>query len=209
MKKHFLAIATLSILLSACGDDKPGEKLASTKIRQIAESEKLEGLEIADFVRDNGWIDDQTPNRYNARYKYNLKLIKPYQEVVLDNAKSYKAEIEDNAKKTGNYLFYTNAMQTSLATMHLSMTVDQWIGNQGKDFKLRLEKFLINCESCIDYWNAEDASNEQNLRRETYIASWMHFEELGFKDDAVVGSKVPRQAWAAFMKTEKGWLPVE
>jgi hypothetical protein len=29
---------------------------------------------------------------------------------------------------------------------------------------------------------------------------------MGFKDGATTGDKVPRVAWASFMKTENGWM---
>ncbi len=210
MKRSFFILIPLAVfLLSACGEDKPSDKVASDTVYKFAEQNLLEGLEIVDFVRENGWVDEQTPNRYKVRFNYNLKLVKPYPEVVLVNAKKIKNHFDVNIKKSGKGLFDINSMKSNLETMQLSTSVNQWIQNQGDNFKPRYEKFLGDCASCIAYWNSEDAPKEVNLRRQSYMSSWAHFEDLGFKDDAAIGTKIPRYAWAAFVKTEKGWQPVE
>ena len=88
------------------------------------------------------------------------------------------------------------------------MAVNQWIHNQGDSFKSRRDAFLGNCSPCVAYWNSEDAPKEADTRRELILSSWIYFEELGFKDDFKVGDSIPRNAWAFFSKTEKGWQPI-
>lgn len=200
----------LAVLLSGCGEEKPSDKMAADTVHKVAEQDANFGIEIVDFVRENGWVDDQTPNRYKVRFNYNLELVKPYSEVVLDNAKKIRNEMAQNSKGSGGGFFDVNAMQSGLETMQQSMAVDEWVRNQGENFKPRFEKFAANCTPCMAYMYDKDVSKaEQNLRFQSYISSWGFFEGIGIKDDAIIGSKIPRQAWSAFMKTEKGWLPVQ
>lgn len=200
----------LVVILSGCGEEKPSDKMAADTVHKVAEQDANFGIEIVDFVRENGWVDDQTPNRYKVRFNYNLELIKPYSEIVLDNAKKIRSEMAQNSKGSSGGSFDVNAMQSSLEAMQQSIAVNQWVRNQGENFKPRFEKFVANCTPCTAYVYDKDVSKaEQNLRFQSYISSWGFFEEVGIKDDAVIGSKIPRQASSAFMKTEKGWLPVQ
>lgn len=211
MKKITLftvSVSTAAMLLSACGEDKPGDKLAADTVHKIADREVHPGLAVTDFIRENGWIDNQTPNRYNVRFNYNLTLTQPYAEVVLNNAKAIEKERQQNSKTAGKGLFDVNAMQNGLEAMQQSMAITQWINNQGENFRPRYEKMIGNCAPCNSFiYDPALSKNEQNARFQTYVSSWGFFEELGFKDDMAVGKKVARQAWSAFMKTEKGWLP--
>lgn len=198
----------LVLLLSACGDDKPSDQLAADTIHKIADQEAYTGLAVVDFVRENGWVDDQATNRYKVRYNYNLKLVKPYAEVVLSNAQILRSDIEKKAKASGKGEFDVNAMQSGLVSLQLTMVTEQWINNQGDNFQPRFQKFVGACKPCGAYIYDPGASHEEQLLRfRTFLSSWVYFEELGFKDDHVVGDKIARQAWSSFMKTEKGWQP--
>ena len=210
MKKIVLPLSLFTAIgLSGCGDDKPSDKLASETIRKVAETDLSDGLEISNFTRENGWVDNEAPNRYKVRYAYNLRLAKPYGEVVLANAKLLKGELEENAKNESGELFDVNTLTNSLQTMQLGIAIKTWIQDQGDGFSKRRDAFLNTCAPCIAYWNSEDSPKEAALRRQTFITSWIFFEKLGFKDSFKVGDSVPRNAWAAFIKTEKGWKPTE
>lgn len=210
MKKIILPFSIfIAVSLTGCGDDKPSDKLASETVRKFANSDLTEGLEISDFTRENGWVDNDAPNRYKVRYTYNLRLTKPYSEVVLSTAKKIKEEFDANARKATGGLFDTNTLQNNVDTMQLSMTVNKWVQDQGDGFIKRRDDFLNTCAPCTEYWNSEDAPNEAKLRRQTFISSWIYLEGIGFKDTFKVGDSVPRNAWAAFIKTEKGWKPAE
>lgn len=182
----------LAMLLVACGEDKPSEKIAADAVYKVAEQEAHLGLKVVNFVRENGWVDEQSPNRYKVRYNYNLELVKPYSEVVLENAKNIRKNL------------------TNLEALQLSWSINGWDKNQGDGFMQRYEKFVNSCVACTAYLlDQEISEHERKIRFGSYFSSWEFFEELGFKDDAAIGSKISRQAWSAFMKTENGWLPVQ
>jgi hypothetical protein len=204
MNKCFAIPFVLGMLcLTGCGEDTPSDKLSSEVIRPIAES-GIKGVEISDFNRDNGWVDTQAPNRYVIQYKYNFKLTQPLPEVVLGLAKGVKAEFDEKQKNPG--FMGIDAMQASLES---SLAASQWINAQGSNFKARRDSFLGNCAACVEYWNREGAKDESKSRRDAFVLAWAHLESLGFTDSAAVGDKVPRQAWAAFTKTEKGWVAAQ
>lgn len=210
MSKLVVAVAiSLVVILPGCGDDKPSDKLASETVRKVAENDCSTGLEVADFTRDNGWVDTETPNRYKVQYKYNLRLKKPYAEAVLAGAKEMQKEMAADSKKASSNLFDINAMQNGLQTMQLAMAANKWIQDQGDGFAKRRDSFVGACGSCVEYWNSKDAPDEAKIRRQTFIASWAYLENYGFKDEAKIGDGVPRSAWAAFTKTENGWQPVQ
>lgn len=199
-KKVWLIVGLAASVLSGCGRDGPGDKLSAEVVRPVAEVH-VKGIEVADFKRDNGWVDTQAPNRYIVQYKYNLKLAQPAPEVVLGLAKEIKAEFDESQKNPG--FMGVAALQASL---DLHAGAGEWIHAQGDEFAARRDSFLKNCAKCVDYWNAADAESEAGVRRDAFVTAWERLENLGFSDTAGVGDKVARTAWAAFMKTEKGWV---
>ena len=202
-----LCLSATTIALTGCFDDKPSDKVAAETIRKYADNDLAEGLEIANFQRANGQVDPGSANRYKVTYSYDLRLAKPYAEVVLANAKALQSDWTSSAKReTGNF-FDATKLQNGVQDMQIKMAVDQWIQNQDGGFAARRDAFLGPCAPCVDYWNSPDAPKEATLRRRAFIASWSYFEELGFKDTAKPGEGVPRNAWAFFSKTEKGWQP--
>ncbi|MCU4119741.1 hypothetical protein [Variovorax sp. N23] len=195
-------------LLVACGEDRPSDRLASDTIRKIAERDARFGLEVADFSRENGWVDNQAPNRYTIRYNYSLRLTTPYPEIVLANAKKLLSEVELRKKQAVGGFLGMNALSNTLESVQQAANVNDWIESQGDDFKPRYLKMMENCAACVVYLNDNGLSkNEESVRFTTFFSSWEFFDELGFKDDAKIGNGIPRQAWSSFMKTEKGWLP--
>lgn len=198
-KKFWAAIGLAASFLSGCGKDVPSDKLSAEVVRPFAEAH-VKGIEVADFKRDNGWVDTQAPNRYIVQYKYNLKLAQPAPEVVLGLAKDIRAEFDETRKNPG--FMGVAALQASL---DLRSEADEWINVQGDKFAARRDGFLKNCAKCLDYWNAVGAEDEANIRRTVFTVAWRRFENLGFSDAAAVGDKSARTAWAAFIKTEKGW----
>lgn len=206
-----LAGAALTVLLAGCGKDTPSDSLAAETVRKYADRDLHDGLVIAKFERENGWVDETSANRYNVRYNYQLQLAKPYAEVVLLNAKRLKGEEEQAAKTSGKGGFFDlGALQNGVEAMGQAMAVNQWIGNQGDAFAPRYRRFLAGCTPCAAWLSDEQlAEKERRARFAAFASSWGFFEDLGFKDEAVVGSGLPRQAWAAFMKTEKGWQAVQ
>lgn len=197
-----LLIASSFVILSGCGDDAPSNSLAEKTVRPYAEQGLLKGLELTDYKRDNGWVDTESANRYKVQYTFNYRLTKPLPEVVLDLAQDMEAEY-NTAKKDNTGLF--GGLEAMGQSMQLTMGANQWIQNQGDQFEKRRDAFLGPCESCVAFWNKEGQQEEVSTRRYAFVMAWAKLEELGFKDTAKVGDKVPRHAWATFMKTEKGW----
>ncbi len=202
-----LLVSASAIGLSGCFDDKPGDKLASETIRKYAEQDLSEGLEIADYQRSNGQVDPDSANRYKVTYSYNLRLKKPLAEVVLANAKDMQSSRVASGKQETGAFFDMTKLQNSLGDMQTGMIVSQWTQGQGDAFKARRDAFVGGCSPCVAYWNSEDAPKEAEARRTAFLLAWIYFENLGFKDGAKVGDSTPRNAWAAFSKTEKGWQP--
>lgn len=203
--------AALTVLLAGCGSDTPSDSLAAQTVRKYADRDLHDGLVIARFERENGWVDQASVNRYNVRYNYQLQLAKPYAEVVLLNAQQLMREQTQAAKKSGNGGFFDlGAMQNDLEAMGQTMAINQWIGNQGDGFTPRYRKFIAGCAPCAAWLSGQELpEKERRARFLVFASSWGFFEELGFKDEAAVGSGLPRQAWASFMKTEKGWQAVQ
>jgi PBP1b-binding outer membrane lipoprotein LpoB len=201
MNISFMSSLVLSaVLLGGCNEDIPSEKLSSEVVRKFAES-GLAGVEISDFQRDNGWVDTQTPNRYVVQYKYNYVVTRPLAEVVLALAKEIQAEV-NVAKSNPGFM----GLEAAQASLDVSLRANQWIVSQGDKFVSRRDSFLGSCSSCVEYWNSEEPSDDLKLRRESYVVAWAQLENLGFSDSTDIGDTVPRQAWAAFKKTEKGWV---
>jgi hypothetical protein len=189
-----------TVLLQGCDQKTPGDALASKTVRVYAERDLHDGLVIEDFKRQNGWEDTSQINTYNVRYSYNLKLSKSMAEATLGLAKEAVAEI--NASKKNPGFMGINQLQVS---MGLSLAASEWINAQ-EGFAARRDAFLSDCRACIDFWNQEGEPDMVKARRNAFVYAWSEMEKLGFKDAAKVGDKVPREAWAAFMKTEKGWM---
>ncbi|KVW86364.1 hypothetical protein [Burkholderia ubonensis] len=205
MKKISVAAVLLASLALAGCDDKPSDKVTSEVIRKIADNDSTEGLEVTNFERTNGQVDPNSANLYKVTYSYNLKLTKPYAETVLANAKLYQKDKAANAKRETGAFFDATALQNGVDNMQQSMLVNQWVTDQGDGFKVRRDALLNPCAPCIAWWNSEEAPAEAKDRRMAFITAWIAMEQYGFKDSAKIGDTVPRQAWAYFSKTEKGW----
>lgn len=198
MKKITLFVLGM-LFLTGCGEDTPNDKLTSEVIRPLTES-GVKGVETTDFKRDNGWVDSQAPNRYVVQYTYNFKLTQPLAEVTLGLAKEYKAEADKLIQNSG--------FMGSSAKLDMSARAADWKYAQGEKYIQRRDSFVGKCAPCLAFWN--QASSEQEASpRTAFILAWEHLETLGFSDSANTGDKVPRQAWAAFRKTEKGWAAVK
>lgn len=208
MKRSLIILSAVVVTLSGCLDDKPSDKLASETIRQVANNDQSEGLEIVNFQRSNGQVDPDSANRYKVTYSYDLRLEKPFAEVVLANAKVLQTSWAANAKRETGAFFDATKLENNLTDMQVNMAVNQWVKNQGESFKTRRDTLLGDCSSCVAYWNSKDVPNEAQARRLALLSSWIYFEELGFKDSSKVGDSIPRRAWAFFSKTEKGWQPI-
>ena len=187
-------------ILMGCNEETPNDKLSSATVKPYAEADLVTGLELTDYIRDNGWADNQAPNRYIVQYKFNYRLTMPLPNTVLGFAKEIKAELDEKTKNPG--FMGLDGMQAKLAS---STSAAQWIAAQGDKFAIRRDNFLGGCAECISYWNGEISENERQERKESFILAWAYFENLGFPDKATTGEKIPREAWAAFSKTEKGW----
>lgn len=204
MKNGFIAASTIFLVfLSACSDDKPSEEMAAKTVRPFAEQNLLPGMEITDYKRDNGWIDTDAPNRYKVQYVFNYALKKPLAEVVLEFAKQLQDEVQQKKKTNAGFM----GIEARGAEMAITMAATEFIKKQGDNFADRRDKFVGGCEPCVAYWNEKGSKDEVSTRRYTFLLAWAAVEDMGFKDDAKVGDKVGRSAWAAFNKTEKGWQP--
>ncbi|MEM8516299.1 hypothetical protein [Janthinobacterium sp. CAN_S7] len=203
MKNIKMVLATISmVLLSGCADDKPSDVLTAEKVQPYAEQSLVKGLELTDFKRDNGWVDTESPNRYKVQYVFNYRLTKPLPEIALQGAQDFMAEYDASQKKNSGLIGGLNALNES---MQLSITANEWIRNQGDQFAKRRDDFLSKCQPCVVYWNQSGSEQDVSARRYAFVMAWSNLERLGFKDEAKTGAKVPRTAWAAFIKTEKGW----
>jgi hypothetical protein len=207
VKYKTAAAALMLVALTGCGEDRPSDKVAAPPIRQQAEGDLLDGLEIVDFQRANGQVDPDSANRYKITYTYRLKLTKPYPEAILAAAQELHAELQKTARGTSGSDFDLAGMQGALGNWQLSIAANQWVNAQGGGFAARRDALLGGCVPCTTFWNSEDAPDQAELRRVAYITAWSHFEGLAFKDEAKVGDTVERYVWRAFEKTEKGWMP--
>lgn len=203
------ALVAASLLLTACNkEDVPSDKLTSETIMKVAERDTMEGLKVADFRRDNGWQDTESPNRYIVRYAYNLELTQPLPEVVLAAAKDLMVEV---SKAEANPGFM--GINLTNQVLSLAMNASDWTRSQGDAFVARRDAFLKDCAPCLEYWNTSQGPSVSkeliDTHRHAYLVAWKHVEDLGFADSANVGDRVGRTAWAAFMKTEKGWAAIE
>lgn len=190
-----------TVLMAGCGDKTPSDRLTSETIKPIAERDAMDGMVVDDFKKENGWQDTNASNTYTVRYSYNLKLTKPLPEVALGLAKAILSGLEATKKDPG--FMGVNSLQ---ANVDLNQEVSDWITPQNDTFQSRRDTFLSKCAPCINYWNQAGNEDEVRERRYAYIAAWSRLENMGFKDASTVDNKVPRVAWANFMKTENGWM---
>lgn len=194
-----LILAFAAVLLAGCDEKTPSDKLTSATIRPIADGEAMDGLVVDDFKKENGWQDTGAANTYDVRYSYNLTLTKPLPVVALGLANEILSGLGEAKKNPGP--MDINEIQ---AQVNLSQEAANWLRPQ-QDFAARRNAFLSSCEPCIAYWNQAGSEDDVTNRRFAYAAAWSRLENIGFKDSAKIGDKVPRLAWAAFMKTEQGW----
>jgi len=206
--KHVAALmALLVVALTGCGGDRPGDRVAEPALRQQAETDLLEGLEIADFKRANGQVDPDSANRYRITYSYRLQLTRPYAEVILAAAENLHAELAGSARKAQSSAFDLSGLEDTLTHWQLSLAANEWVNNQADAFVARRDRLVGGCESCLEFWNSADAPEQAELRRMAFIIAWRHMESLAFSDEAKVGDGVERYVWRTFEKTEKGWMP--
>jgi len=198
---YFTVLGVMALLI-ACSENVPNDKLTYETILSYAKNDELEGLVVDDFKKENGWQDTSSANKYNVRYNYNLKLTKPLPEVVLGFANGLVDTVQQRHKNPG--FMGVDALQTDL---NISTQADNWIAPQKDTFPARRDAFLLKCKSCTDFLS-RGSEDEINLHWNAFIVAWAELEKLGFKDKAIVGDKVPRQAWSGFMKTENGWRPI-
>lgn len=202
------APAVLAVsLLAGCSENRPSDKVAGPVVRQQAETDLLEGLEIVDFQRSNGQVDPVSAYRYKVTYTYRLRLARPFGEVVLATARPLSEELHQAmagaARADGDW----DALQQSTRLMRFSMAASQWVANQGDGFDARRDALLAACEPCRAFWESADDPGRAELRRIAFINVWSYLEDKQFQDGAQVGDSVERYAWHYFEKTEKGWLP--
>lgn len=203
-KLFILAVVCASVFIIGCEEKTPGDKLTSETIRPIAERETMDGMIVDEFKKENGWQDTNAANTYKIRYSYNLKLTKPLPEVTLALANNILSELIDAKKNPGP--MGINELQ---AEINLSQEASNWIDSQQQEFPRRRDEFLSKCKPCLDYWNQEGKEENVRERRFAYIAAWSRLEHTGFKDSSTIGNKIPRLAWAGFMKTEQGWRDIK
>ncbi|WON83106.1 MULTISPECIES: hypothetical protein [Chromobacterium] len=198
---YFSVLGVLT-LLAACTENVPNDKLTYDTILSYAKNDELDGLVVDDFKKENGWQDTSSENKYNVRYTYNLKLTKPLPEVVLELASSLEEKIQQQHKNPG--FMGVDELQTNL---NIYTEADNWVNPQKDTFPTRSNAFLLNCKPCSNFLS-KGSKSEIDLHWNIFIVAWSELEKLGFKDDARIGDKVPRQAWSGFMKTENGWKPI-
>lgn len=203
MKQKILASALLAAtaMLAGCGDDTPSKKLAEETAMNIAKNDAGSLFEVADFVRENGWQDNESANKYWVRYNYNLVFKKSLAEVVLDAAK--EAYPEGGTEKG------FQGMANAVTGMGLAMKANLFVGeNKDGAFTKRFAAFIEDCTSCRAYLYDKTVSKQVgNMRANAFVASWATLaEEWNIDDSTKAGGKMARQATAGFMKTEKGWM---
>lgn len=208
MKKHkILASALLAVtvtaMLAGCGDDTPSKKQAEEAAMKLAKNDAGSSFEVADFVRENGWQDTESANKYWVRYNYNLVFKKSLAELALETAKEAYPE--------GGTEEGFQGMANAVTGMGLAMKANLFIGeNKDGAFTKRFVAFIEDCASCRAYLYDKTVSKQvDNMRANAFIASWATLaEEWNIDDSTKAGGKMARQATAGFMKTEKGWMTI-
>lgn len=190
-----------AMLLAGCEEKTPSDRLSAETIRPYADRDAFDGVVVDEFKKENGWQDTAAINTYVVRYNYKLKLVKPLPETALSLANLILAGYADTQKNPGMM-----GINQWGAEIELSQEASAWTHPQGNAFLPRRDAFLANCQACLDFWNREGTTKEVQMRRQALIVAWSRLETMGFKDADKIGVKVPRQAWAPFMKTEQGWM---
>lgn len=199
-KLKWLVVGLMAAMLVGCGKTPP-DSLTEKVIRAGAEQTMLQGMEIGDFKRDNGWVENNAANLYTVKYTFNYVLKMPYGEATLENAKEIEHAYSDLDKK-GDSAMFTGGLDV-LGTM---MATNQWVAQQGDAFKPRLLAVIRNCKPCAEYFSSEVGGKKASTnRRAAFMAAMYAMENLGFKDEAKAGDKAPRWQSHSFTKTEKGW----
>ncbi|MBW7925692.1 MAG: hypothetical protein H3C59_13255 [Burkholderiaceae bacterium] len=199
-----VALACSLVLVSACGDDAPDDALSAEVVRPYAEP-GVKGLQIVDYQRENGWVDSSDPNQYVVRYKFNLRLERPFPEVVLDLARDFELLRERRRSAPGTAAKFVMAFED----MRSSAKAINWMEAQGSEFEPRLDRLSSKCAGCRVYLNGPVPVETRKVRREKFALAWSHLEELGFPDSSRIGDTAPGTAWASFLKTERGWRPFQ
>ncbi|CAB3808022.1 hypothetical protein LMG28614_06724 [Paraburkholderia ultramafica] len=214
MREKLLTLGMLvsASLLSACGSKYPSDEVSAKAVLPYAEQDigGVKGLKIVDFERDNGWADTSDPSRYDIRYKYKLKLTVPLCAAIIATAKEMAAETAASNKASSSSLGdFFSWPQRMMNSMSLNQRLNEWVNSQGDGFKGRRESFYRANPECAKYATVSETDpDDQKL---VYFGNaWAYFSDLGFPDTAQPNATTAqRTAWAAFTKTEKGWVSVD
>lgn len=103
-KLKWLVVGLMAAMLVGCGKTPP-DSLTEKVIRAGAEQTMLQGMEIGDFKRDNGWVENNAANLYTVKYTFNYVLKMPYGEATLENAKEIEHAYSDLDKKGDSAMF--------------------------------------------------------------------------------------------------------
>lgn len=200
MRSLQAAVVTACVVLLAGCDDTPSNSMTDAQNKKVAETEAwVPSIKVVDFVRENAWYDQGNKMRYIVRHNYNLQLTKPFGEVALDMVK----DMEKGAK---------SSQQGGLAAAAQSMASGFFVaGMQAEaNYQERFRAILKQCQECTNYlFKDEKAGKEVTTNRIIYFhLAWNWLSEHGFPEaETTTSTKSPRQAWTAFIKTEKGWMP--
>jgi hypothetical protein len=196
MKRYVtILLALLTVHLGGCGDDTPDDKLSAKVVRPYAES-GVRDVEIADYQRDNGWVDPNSPNRYVVRYKFNWELKKPFYLVTLEYAQDLRKGIDDQAA----------GLQPIANLWTIYTTAGDWATSQGKAaYSSRYLAMTKGCPECAAWIDQETDKDERVKRVNCFVYAWSQLAQYGFADGTPAGQKVSRIAWSTFVKTENGW----
>lgn len=193
-----VALTTIALGLFGC-DDTPSDSVVNEQNRKQAETEAIvPAIKVVDFVKENAWYDQGNKMRYTVRHNYNLQLTKSFGEVALDIAMDMEKEAQKNAQ---------GGLMAAGETMAKGLFVTQMQADAA--YKDRFRAILKQCEPCGPYiFNEEVDKSTRSDRILNYHIAWNWMVERGFPEaQTTTSTKIPRQAWTTFMKTEKGWLP--
>ena len=193
------AVAACVLLLTGC-DDVPSSSMTDAQNKKVAETEAwVPSIKVVDFIRENAWYDQGNQMRYIVRHNYNLQLTKSFGDVALDIVKDM--EKDDKTKQQGGLAAAGEAMATGLFVANMQAA---------PNYQERFKAILKQCKECSYYlFKDEKAGKEITGTRIIYFhLAWNWLSERGFPEaETTNATKAPRQAWTAFIKTEKGWLP--
>lgn len=200
MKKlGIAALAACALLLTGC-EDTPSSSVSEAQNKKTAEGEAyVPSMKVVDFVRENAWYDQGNKMRYIVRHNYNLQLTKSFGDVAVDITKAMEKESEANTQ---------GGLAAAAQAMGGGMFVAQMQAR--KDYKDRFQAILRQCQECSGYLFKDDKVSKDVIGQRiiNFHLAWNGLAELGFPEaNTTPETKVARQAWSAFMKTEKGWMP--